>query len=213
MPLLGRYDCFLDPDDVGLSVLHAWTCGLVGHLNRTLPRDDYRADPDFVSEIGILEELRERPGPPTTATASAILHDCCQVLIHSWNPFRPCGVIAFVTPRIKADPVKRAGFIQRCLSHLSNAAGLVVIDSIAWRGDSPLAELAAALGFAVSLPSTAILSFRTAFRNKRLERDLWVSRMPPGELLPSVPLALRGGPVLDLALENTYAEAIRTCNL
>jgi hypothetical protein len=121
---------------------------------------------------------------------------------------RPVGIIALVTPRIRANALKRAAFVARCCAALADAAGLVVIDAIPGSEPTPCAELAFALGLPLAIPPMVAVSFRTALRDGHTELDVWVNELSVGQPLPSVPLSLHGGPVIVLDLEGTYNAAI-----
>jgi hypothetical protein len=201
-------------DDVRHSLSVTWACSLVGWLNRELPREDYRADPDVQSEVKVLEELLPRPAPLAALTVPTTVPDRCHVVVQErGNALRPAGVIALVTPRIKHEARKRSMFVSRCLGILSNATGLVVIDAIPGPAPTPCAELAAALGLTTTIPQVAALGVRTVLRGRNTELDVWVQELVFGEPLPTIPLGLRGGPVVLLDLEGTYTAAIEATGL
>lgn len=214
MPLRDYYDREELDELVRPSILQAWVITLLGRLNRELPRTDYRADADVQSEIGVLEELLERSGPPHDETIPAVLPDRCHVTVCSpSNTIQPVGIIAFATPRLKADGRKRTAFVHRCLGLLSNAAGLVVIDPYPSTDPSPCVELTTALGLTCRIPPAGAISFRTTARRDRTDLGTWVREFAPGQPFPAIPFGLRGGPTVVLDLEGTYTAAIDATGL
>ena len=51
------------------------------------------------------------------------------------------------------------------------------------------------------------IAYRPARRKAGDQIDLWPTPLAVGQALPTVPLALRGGPTLPVDLEATYTEA------
>jgi hypothetical protein len=90
--------------------------------------------------------------------------------------------------------------------------GLVVIDIVTSRQANLHDELVALLGHGEALtfpgnPRLYAVSYRPG-RSREADRiDAWVASFAVGDVLPTLPLALRGGPCLPLDLEVTYMEA------
>jgi hypothetical protein len=57
------------------------------------------------------------------------------------------------------------------------------------------------------------VAYRPARRKDGDQIDCWTAPLAVGQELPTMPLALRGGPTLPLELEATYMEARRRSRL
>jgi hypothetical protein len=128
------------------------------------------------------------------------------------------GAVEFVSPRNKDRPEARQAFAAKCSSYLQVGVGLVVVDVVTER----LANLHDELMTQQGQPETACFpgevplytaAYRPARRKAGDQIDCWPVPLSLGQILPTMPLALRGGPTLPLELELTYAEACRRSRL
>src|SRR4051794_1985024 len=124
---------------------------------------------------------------------------------------RVVAVVELVSPRNKDRPEARRAFAAKCATYLQRRIGLVVIDVVTERLANLHDELVALLGQPehFALPAEVLL-YAVAYRPSRQDTgdqiECWPYPLAVGQELPTVPLALRGGPTLPLDLEETYAE-------
>jgi hypothetical protein len=122
------------------------------------------------------------------------------------------GAIEFVSPGNKDRPEARRAFAAKCASCLQQGIGLVVVDVVTERLANLHDELVRLMDLSDTFrfPSETMLyvasyrPFRTAEGD---QVELWPVPLDVGQPLPSMPLALRGGPTLPIDLEATYTEA------
>jgi hypothetical protein len=128
------------------------------------------------------------------------------------DDYRILAVAELVSPGNKKEKGERERFAAKCLSYLSRGIGLVVIDIVTnrlWNLHNVMLQLAEKNPkFEMpNDPSTYVVSYRPAHRNKEDLIDLWQWPLAVGAALPAVPLALKGFGCVRLDLEATYAEA------
>lgn len=226
MPLLDHfrppYDDLLPWESVGFL----WVGELVGWLNRTLPRDDFRAFAnvhlgpraaadvaEYTSESG--GGISTLTAPPPAATLPAIFPDEIEVQIsETRRSLRLSGVVEFVSPANKKEADERQAFLAKCVTYLRQGVGLVVVDPVTERRVNFHNDLVDLLGIASAprLPAglpTYVSAYRAVHRPQSNDIDLWVEACEVGRAIPSVPLGLRKGPVVPLPLEDTYLAALR----
>jgi hypothetical protein len=122
------------------------------------------------------------------------------------------GAIEFVRPGNKDRPEARRAFAAKCASYLQQGIGLVIVDVVTER----LANLHDEFIRLMELPETFrfpsesmlyVVSYHP-FRTAQSDQvEFWPVPVELGRPLPTMPLALRGGPTLPLDLEATYTEA------
>jgi hypothetical protein len=235
MPLL---DHFHDPGTEELywpSVASAWGVALMGWLNRTLPREEYRAfarmhlGPQV--EADVAEFTRADPGPsgrnggvatvtapPAVGVIPGLFPDDVEILIRDESDrFRLAGVIELVSPGNKKEAGERQSFLAKCVGYLRKGVGLVVIDVVTSRRANLHDELMGMIGGShpplLRTPSPYVAGYHPVHRASGNVIEVWPYAAAVGEAIPAVPLGLRGGPVVVLDLEGTYAEAIRFAGL
>jgi hypothetical protein len=128
------------------------------------------------------------------------------------------AAIELVSPGNKDRPETRRAFAAKCSSYLQLGIGLVVVDVVTDRLINlhdelmQLMERPDAFAFPGAAPLYAV-AYRPARREAGDQIDCWPHPLGVGQALPTVPLALRGGPTLPLDLEATYTEARRRSRL
>lgn len=233
MPLL---DHFHDPNLEELywpSVAGAWGVALMGWLNRTLPRDEYRAfhrmflGPSV--EADVAEFTRRDPAgrngsvatetvPAAVGVIPAIFPDEVEVVIRDEaDRFRLARAIEIVSPGNKKELSEREAFVAKCVAYLRAGVGLVVIDVVTSR----LANLHNELMGRIGGPTPPLLAggspyvagYHPVHRKDGNVIDIWPYPAPVGQPIPAVPLGLRGGPTVLLDLEATYTTGIEVAGL
>jgi hypothetical protein len=152
--------------------------------------------------------------PPAAALSMpAVFPDEVETLV-----FRESGgatlvaAIELICPRNKDRPEACRAFAAKCASYLQRGIGLVIVDIVTERHANLHDELVRLLEQAESFefPTDAPL-YAVAYHPIRRDPggdqiDIWPAPMAVRQPLPTMPLALRGGPMLPLDLELTYTE-------
>lgn len=120
------------------------------------------------------------------------------------------AAVELVSPANKNRPSHREALVSKCITYLQAGVGLVIVDVVTERPADLHRELLLRLG--LSDPGLGPNLYGSAFR--RVERDgvgsldVWREPIQVGQVLPTLPLWLRGGLCLPVELEETY---MRTC--
>jgi hypothetical protein len=120
------------------------------------------------------------------------------------------GAIELISPRNKDRPEARRAFAAKCAAYLQLGIGLLIIDVVTERQANLHDELIQLLeqDAAYRFPGKASL-YSVAYRPLRTEGDgdqIEIRLVPlnVGQDLPTMQLALRGGPLVPVDLEMTY---------
>lgn len=128
------------------------------------------------------------------------------------------GAIELISPGNKDRPEARRAFAAKCSSYLQLGIGLVIVDVVTDR----LANLHDELMRLMDRPeeflfpaeaSLYAVAYRPARRKAGDQIDCWPAPLNVGQALPTMALALRGGPTVPVDLETTYLEARRRSRL
>lgn len=234
MPLLDHFHAPLAPARHWESFHGSWAAELMRHLNRTVLPEGYfaenqvhvgsRVEPDVPTwELGAKEALQgngsaggvavETWAPPKISVVMpAVFPDEIEVQI-----FKASGgatlvaAVELVSPGNKDRPETRRAFAAKCAAYLQQGIGLVVVDVVTERQANMHDELIALLQQSEEFRFSAnsllyTVAYRPARRKDGDQIDIWNAPLTIGQPLPTMPLALRGGPTLPLDLETTYTE-------
>lgn len=239
MPLLDHFHPPLLDDPPWTSLYTLWVAGVVRWLNRTLPAGEFRAFANVRLGPHVEADVAEyrRPGangtpaadgggvglapPPRPRPAARFpltLPDDLEVQVaESRHHMTIAGVIEFVSPANKKEAGERAAFVRKCAAYLHRGIGLVIVDVVTSRLANLHNELVAAIGgppgAALADAPTYVTAFAPVHSGEANGVEVWPAPAPVGSPLPSVPLALRRGPVVDLDLEGTYTQAVADSGL
>jgi hypothetical protein len=152
--------------------------------------------------------------PAVTTTMPALFPDEIEVQVFGTTAGTSLvGAIELVSPRNKDRPEARRAFAIKCAAYLQQGIGLLVVDVETERLANMHDELIRLLEQPADycFPGDSLL-YAVAYRPARREKegdqlDLWMNPLTVGQPLPTMPLALRGGPVIPIDLEGTYTEA------
>ena len=152
------------------------------------------------------------PPEPSQTIPFSLITDLIEVLVYS-SGAGPIlvGAIELVSPANKDRQTHREAFISKCEALLHQGLGLVLVDVVTERQANLHHELLQRFHTSNPLQDAGPL-YATAYRpvehagQSRL--DIWQERLTLGHPLPILPLWLRGGPCLPIALDTTYE---RTC--
>lgn len=241
MPLLDHFQPPLYPSRGWRSFLATWSTQIISGLNRSLPPPGYYAEtqvhigsrvevdvatPERATDIpirgngpavAVVEEVWAPIAPPLVLPA--VFPDEIEVqVISTAAGIHLVAAIELISPGNKDRPETRRAFAAKCSSYLQAGVGLVIVDVVTDRRANLHDELMGLLapegayGFATETSLYAV-AYRPARRATGDQIDCWPSALAVGESLPTVPLALRGGPTLPLDLESTYMDARRDSRL
>lgn len=181
-----------------------------------------RAAPEHsgVSGNGGIAVAVETWSPPTTALIMpAVFPDEIEVqVIHTLGGPHLVGAIELVSPGNKDRREACRAFAAKCASYLQQGVGLVIIDVVTERLANlhneliDLLEQPQTFRFAEETPLYAA-SYRPSRQASADQIELWLNPLAVGQVLPTVPLALRGGPTVPVELEATYTEVLSTSRL
>lgn len=119
------------------------------------------------------------------------------------------GAIELVSPRNKDRAEARRAVAAKCATYLHAGIGLVIIDLVTTRTGNLHDELVRSLGHpdTFAFPSGAelyVAAYRP-FRDPDADKtEVWTFPLELGQVIPAVPLHLRGIATLSLELEPTY---------
>ncbi|MBX9584174.1 MAG: hypothetical protein K2X87_28070 [Gemmataceae bacterium] len=240
MPLLDHFHPPLLDDPPWPSLYTLWVGGVVRRLNRTLPGGQFRAfanvrlGPHVEADVaeyrrppangtngpagggGVATQPRPRVAP--VARFPLALPDDIEVQVaEGRHSMTLAGVIEFVSPANKKEEGERAAFVRKCAAYLHRGIGLVVVDVVTSRLANLHNELMAAVGgppaAVLTGTPTYVVGYGPVHSTGGNELEVWPFPVAVGRPLPTAPLALRRGPVIDLDLEGTYTEAVADSGL
>jgi hypothetical protein len=237
MPLLDHFHAPMSEEVPWDSFNTLWVASIVGYLNHSLPRDQFRAfasihlGPQVEADVAEFERLPDPPNldkngvatqtvaPPATISLPAQFPDNIEIRITDIrNTQRLVGVIELISPSNKKEPKERRAFAIKCAAYLQKGIGLMMIDIVTHRHANLHNELLELLGlgspFLFSNPTpTYVTSYHPVHREEKNWIDCWQERLEVGNPLPSIPFVLRGGDWISLPLEETYLDACETSGL
>jgi len=241
MPLLDHFHAPLYPGRRWESFHSMWSAEIAARLNRVVLSPRYFAECTITLggpvEVDVatldLESAaatpRNGPGvavsaevwaPPAVALVMpAVFPDGIEVQVFDSDAGRTLvAAIEMVSPGNKDRPETRRAFAAKCASYLQQGIGLVVVDVVTNRLANlhdeliHLLEHPDAFRFPDQTPIYTV-AYRPARRKDGDQIDLWRHPLAVGEPLPTMALALRGGPTLPLELDATYAEVLARSRL
>jgi hypothetical protein len=172
------------------------------------------------SAVATLEAPSRVWAPPSPDISfPAIFPDAIELLVFNGESGPTLvGAVEFVSPGNKDRPEARRAFAAKSASYLQEGVGLVVVDVVTSRRSNLHNALVDLLGIGdaprmADDPPLYATAYRPARRPDGDSVDAWLTRLAVGEGLPTLPLALRGGPCLPIELESSYAEACRRARL
>ena len=235
MPLLDPFRPPLSEHRSWESFLTSWVVALCDRINAIVPRSQYFAEVQArlgsrveadVSEfdnrvvsglegnLEIIDSLAE-----AALVMPAVYPDVFEVALKdgSGGEIRVVAVIELVSPGNKDRPATRKAFAAKCAAYLQGGIGVMVVDIVTERTANLHNELIDAMMLSNDYygPGEPIYtaSYHPVRRDSKDGIDVWLSGLHVGGDLPTMPLFLRGGPVLGIPLDETYARARRGSRL
>lgn len=122
------------------------------------------------------------------------------------------AAVELVSPGNKDRLEARRSFAAKCASYLQAGIGLVVVDVVTERSGNMHNELLTLLEkpevFRLAPePALYTIAYRPSRKESGDQIEIWPVPLELGQALPTMPLALRGGPTVALDLEGSYMEA------
>jgi hypothetical protein len=205
---------------------NAWATYLSSQLNALLPSGYFaEGNVQFSIEIDVAtwdetasygEGACSTDWSPTAATLTIplpLLEDIVEVQVfnNSEGPLL-AAAIELVSPANKDRPAHRDAFVSKCAAYVQQGVGLIIVDVVTGRNANLHAELLNRLRSPEAVTFAAGELYAVAYHPVRhgdqSSLDIWPEVLMLGQVLPSLPLWLRGGPVLPVDLEVAYE---RTC--
>ena len=120
------------------------------------------------------------------------------------------GAVELVSPANKDRPSHREALVSKCAIYLQAGVGLVLVDVVTERPTDLHRELLLRLSVTDPGPGPTLSgsAYRCVERDGLSVLDVWREPIEIGQVLPKLPLWLRGGLCLPVELEATY---VRTC--
>jgi hypothetical protein len=214
MPLLDHFQPPLYPIRSWESFLVFWAAELTAALNRVLPQHNFAAvHPHWSRRVEADVAEQEPASEPPPMTLPAVFPDDIEVQVFDTRDgLRLVAAVELVSPSNLDRPESRRGFAAKCATYLQRGIGLVVADVVTSRRFNLHNELMELLLLPESfaMPADATLyavANRPARRQDANLIDCWTNSLTVGCVLPVLPLALLGGPVVPVDMETTYTEA------
>lgn len=216
MPLLDHFHAPLNLRRPWHAFHNSWATYLSADLNRQLPAGYFAAaNVQFAIEIDVAVVEEEdhdagtswTPPGPVLSIPLALLTDTVEVQVFSAEAGPVlAGAIDLVSPRNKDRAESRDAFVSKCATYVQSGLGLVIVDVVTDRHADLHRALLDRLGEPTAGPAAGL--YATAYHPVRRDGeprlDVWHEALAVGEVLPVVPLWLRGGPCLRVELEATY---------
>jgi hypothetical protein len=236
MPLLDHFHPPLTPARNWESFHALWAAAIVERLNCSLLPPGYFAETQVHvgSRIEVDVASCESPArdpqanqpdhggvavqtwvPPAAALAMpAIFPDEVEIQVFQTTAGATLvGAIELISPCNKDRAEARRAFASKCASYSQEGIGLVIVDVVTERHFNLHDELIRLLeqDARYRFPSESLL-YAVAYHPVRRDPggdqiDIWPLPVAIGQPLPTLPLALRGGPIVPIDLEMTYIEA------
>ena len=217
MPLLDHFHPPLSERRHWHAFHNSWATYLSSQLNALLPTG-YFAEANVQFGIEIDVAAMEEPGAVSTPTGwmpspPAVSHpfEMAGVVVEvgifsrSGGP-QLAGAVELVSPANKDRPSHREAFVSKCATYLQAGIGLVLVDVVTDRSADLQRDLLVRLGVGDPGPGPVLSgsAFRPVEREGVRVLDVWLEPMAVGQVLPTLPLWLRGGLCLPVELEATY---------
>src|SRR5262249_55912387 len=209
---------------------HAWAATIARLLNRRLLPEHYFAAPNVQFgprveiDVGTFEQAaapasHAEPAAvtlttlPTTAVIPAGFPDRIEVVIlHQEGGPQIVAAIELVSPSNKDRPATRRAFVAKMSSYLQQGIALSVIDLVTSRSAHLHNEwihwMQATTGRMEDTARAPLYadSYRPVQRGEHGAIEMWLNPLRVGDLLPNLPLFLRGDLCIEVPLEETYLE-------
>jgi Protein of unknown function (DUF4058) len=238
MPLLDHFTAPVPFRQRWESFHSYWAARIGTQLNESLPKRFFTAvqqhhgsrieadvleydggpDPDGNGSGGGLAVQTYAP-PKVTGVFPATFPDEVEItIVDVEDSEKLVGVIELVSPANKHDPKSRGTFAGKCAAYLANGIGLLIVDPVLTKHFNLHDEIINLLQHPADfrMPQ-GTHSYAAAYRPVRREEtnqiDFWTSALSVGDILPTLPLALKGWGCIPIDLEDSYMQVCETTGL
>ena len=231
MPLLDHFAYPLKEHRPWTGFHSAWANAISSNFNRQLP-DGWFAGPEVhwfhegdavvieETDFGAVSETDPLGGDGGIATLPVlaeprrsleydIQHDVVEVRVvdERGGIQTLVGVVEIVSPGNKDRPESRESFLQKVEGYIDGGIGVCVIDIVTKRTRSLHRELLQRLGDTDPEADGTYAATYLLREEPRRRIDIWYEPLAIDSVMPDIPLPLKSGPPLTVALEETYLEA------
>ncbi len=202
-----------------------WATRIAARLNRMLP-DGWVASPitqwNVEVDVGAFEEplvlmtegrsawlpMTEPREPQLTVTFPLLIDKVGVRVYREAGGLELVGMIELVSEGNKDRPEAREALLSKCEGCLHEGVGVMLVDAVTTLRANLHADLLRRLGIEpIAKGSLYASSYRPRRRHESTELDIWYESLRIGSPIPSMPLALRGGPSFEVDLDTPYLEA------
>ncbi len=208
------------------SFHNQWAAAIAAELNEVLPNDffaeanvQYGIDIDIAAmeeleptEFGLPTTRDWRPPQATLTIPFTVETDVAEVRVYRQIGGRIlAAAIELVSPSNKDREAHRNAFLAKCESYLRRGIGLLMVDVVTNRGGNLDDELLDRLQSPAELSNAELYaaSYQPSGSNGTGQLAVWRRELRLGQPLPEIPLALRNGPQVRVALDRTYRKVCR----
>jgi hypothetical protein len=122
------------------------------------------------------------------------------------------GAIELVSPSNKDRPESRDAFVSKCIAIVNRGAGLLIVDIVTSRRANLFDAILERMNVPVEKPVD--LLYAAAFHvsegtKSQSQVRIWQEHLGLEQILPTLPLYLRVGPMMPVDLQSTYLETCR----
>ncbi len=235
MPLLDHFHAPLYPRRHWESFYASWTAAIGDALNRRLPDDHYaetqvHPGPNVEIDVATFYDGEELVGGKDTgggvvtlpksrrkaiAPADFVLPALfpAEFVVNVFDNSAGTTVVAaieLVSSANKDRPENRKIFAAKCAAYLQRAIGLIVVDVVTNRQSRPLDDLIEFFDPERAKPeggSLQAVSYRPAKIDGADSLEVRIGELAVASKLPTLPLFLNAGRMIEVDFEATYEEA------
>ncbi len=233
MPLVDHFHSPLSPRHAWESFHALWCGAILAGLNKVLPPRFFgqvhvHLGAEVAADVaeydsGVLEVVQGNGAsagvtvaawaPPAVAvTIDVDFPDDIEVQVYDTRDGAVLvAVVELVSPANKERPAKRKAFAAKCHAYLQKGIGVLIADVVTSRHFNLHNDLMGLLEQPAARMPEDVYLYATAYRPQRREErngiDVWMVPLALGEVLPTLPLALRGVGCVPVDLETSYTAA------
>jgi hypothetical protein len=205
-----------------------WATNLAKALNCVLP-DGWFAAPnvhwDIEIDVATFEQIGEKtvlkasgestwfaqlPAPSCTIEFPQTT-DVVETLVYrDLGDLTLTGAIEIISPANKSSPADREAFVAKCDAYLRDGVGVLIVDIVTSRSANLHNELMERFQESELIEGNLyVASYRPFRRPDAQALSIWHQVLRVGGDLPSMPLFLKSGPIVELPLEESYLQTCR----
>lgn len=152
------------------------------------------------------------PAEATLTLPFELSEQAAEVLVFGQRDGRYlAAAIELVSEGNKDRPDAREAFVAKCETYLQQGVGLMIVDMVTTRAANLHDALMSRVGPAAPVWAERlyVTSYKPTGKNGSARLQVWQEALALGNPLPTMPLALLGGPIVPIHLETTYEDTFR----